>query len=113
MSEHKTAEEVGNCVYVGYDGSGFFKIGMTNNWRRRQQEIQNMNPKFDILCICPQDKPAVVEAALHAKFAHKRIVSEWFELSAEDIYYIVHNYTDKRPDYEDVYTVWKSLGGHE
>ena len=111
MNRHLLGEETGNCIYVGYDMSGFFKIGMTENYQKRAQQIQNMNPKFEILCAYSQDKPAVSEAALHAHFANKRVVGEWFELSVEDLQYIVYNYSSYRPDYEDIFNAWKSAGG--
>lgn len=102
-----------DCVYIGYDLSGGFKIGMTNDWQRRMKQIQNMNPTFSIMVLIPHDKPAVLEAILHQKYASKRIVSEWFSLSAEDIFEIIKTYTDNDPPFEMVQQVWSSVLGQD
>lgn len=104
---------IGNCVYIGYDENGLFKIGMTDNWQRRLRQIQNMNPNFQFLCVIPQDKPAITEASLHVKFASKRMVGEWFQLSAEDIKTILDMYLTDPPDLETIYPEWKKAIGQD
>jgi hypothetical protein len=72
-----------------------------------------MNPSFEILLVIANDKPAVLEATLHEKFSSKRVVGEWFKLSAEDLFYIVENYLGKHPPFEMIQEAWKDAVGQE
>lgn len=73
-------------VYIGYDESSrYFKIGKSNDVSRREREIRNMNPTFRVLCHAPTENQDVTEKALHEKYASKRIIGEWFDLSPKDI----------------------------
>lgn len=103
-------------VYLGYDRHGLFKIGMTENFKKRLKQIQNMNPNFMYFCVIDAENPAVAEMSLHTTFRKQRCIGEWFELSAQDIMWILENYLPKhitRPPYEDVYRLWQDAVGEK
>ncbi len=64
----------------------FYKIGRTNNIKRRIKELESLNP-FDVELILYQKKlySRTVEAFLHAEFRDKNIKGEWFKLSELDL----------------------------
>ncbi len=64
----------------------FYKIGRTNNIKRRIKELESLNP-FDVELILYQKKlySKTVEAFLHAEFRDKNIKGEWFKLSELDL----------------------------
>jgi Meiotically up-regulated gene 113 len=103
-------------IYIGYDQKGLFKIGMTENVQKRQKQIQNMNPNFYMFLAYKVDSPAVAEVTIHERFKEKRVVGEWFELTAEDILWIVDKYLEpdiERPSLESVRMSWEHAKGKE
>ncbi len=72
-------------LYIGYDGTGYFKIGITDNPKRRYKQIKTANPTFVYLWIFSVNFPQVLEAELHSKFYNKKVQGEWFQLSSSDL----------------------------
>lgn len=73
-------------LYIGYDDTSWgFKIGITNNIIKRQDELRNTNPSFVMLLDFEVDNAWKLEKELHKKYADKRVSGEWFELSAQDV----------------------------
>ena len=64
----------------------FFKIGVTKGTiERRIKKLQTGNATEIFLCSYFQTKhPFLLEKELHTKFASKRAIGEWFELSNEE-----------------------------
>lgn len=97
-------------VYIGYDSSNnYFKIGKSKDVARREREIRNMNPTFRILCNALTENQDVTEKALHKKYANKRIVGEWFDLSSKD----VHEITGLSVSYINIITRRANSGNPE
>lgn len=73
-------------IYIGYDESNrYFKIGKSINPARREKEIANMNPTFKILTHVQVPDQDEFERMLHNRYSSRRVVGEWFDLSAKDI----------------------------
>lgn len=68
-------------------GTNFYKIGVTKkNPELRLKELQTGSPILLILKITYYTKyDFLLENALHNHFKLKRINSEWFELTEEDV----------------------------
>jgi len=75
-------------IYLGFDASGLFKIGITNDVEKRLRQFRTANPTFFLLLHIPVEHPAVVEVELHTKFSDKRVRGEWFCLDGGDLLYI-------------------------
>lgn len=79
-------------LYVGYDGTGLFKIGITRNAHKRKQQIRTGNPTFQFLFVFDVENPAVAEVECHTKFNSRRVAGEWFSLTADDIRWIYNRF---------------------
>lgn len=66
-----------------------YKIGRGKDVAQRVKQIQT-NAPYEVRHIhtITTDNAARLEALLHVRFASKRVLGEWFELSAEDVAYI-------------------------
>lgn len=76
-------------VYLVVSDSGYYKIGKTKYPDDRRQTFEIKLPfriKFEALIF--SENMNRLEKDLHAKFTHKRIDGEWFDLSADDVEYI-------------------------
>ena len=91
-------------LYIGYDSSGYFKIGITADARKRRNQIRTGNPTFGYLYVFQIDNPSVAELELHTKFEKSRVAGEWFALSAHDLKWIFDRFGAERPlgDFEKV-----------
>lgn len=75
-------------VYVMEDTrNGAFKIGHSRTPGKRERTLQSEVPETALRFSIPANEEH--EKALHARFAHRRIRGEWFELSAEDLVDVV------------------------
>lgn len=72
-------------VYL-YKSSKHYKIGRTNDLKRRDREIKLQLPlEADLIHRIITDDPVGIEKYWHNRFADKRLNGEWFNLSASDI----------------------------
>jgi hypothetical protein len=73
------------CVYL-LECRGLYKIGRTENLRKRFKSIQVGNPfSIRIAHLIFTGDYIKVEQALHTIFANKRVRDEWFSLSVRDL----------------------------
>jgi hypothetical protein len=75
-------------IYLGFDETKkYIKIGITSDIKRRQKEIQHMNPTFKMMYVWEPNQVTAYEAEryFHAYFEDKRVFGEWFDLSIADI----------------------------
>lgn len=92
-------------VYLGFDDSGSgIKIGKSNNWERRMNEIRNMNPSFTVFMVFECDNMSLAEKDLHDRYANKRFSGEWFDLTSDDLADIVERF-----DGEKMGDEWKKM----
>ena len=75
-------------IYLCCDGSGLWKIGIASNPDKRFKQLKTGNPTIRMLFNIPVEYPSIVELELHTKYEEKRITGDWFDLSAEDLFYI-------------------------
>lgn len=98
--EELSIEEFENCimgdmlhyVYVIVNkDSGLSKIGITNNLKVRFRQLKNQSGSNLHLLLtlgCERgyaEMNSVLEAWLHEQFKPKRVVGEWFKLTARDL----------------------------
>lgn len=63
-----------------------FKIGRSNNFDRRKQQIDTKLPaKTDMVHVIKTDDPEGIEYYWHRRFSEKRRNGEWFELNVNDV----------------------------
>jgi len=74
-------------VYMIYSRSlKLYKIGESDDLKRRYQEIQSAVPgKLEEIHVLETDDPAGIERYWHRRFKHNKKINEWFELSANDV----------------------------
>lgn len=82
----KIAVEPG--VYV-VESQGRYKIGMSTNVRSRISSLQTSNPyPITIVRVFWADNPEQLERQLHARFARRRLVGEWFALTPGEVHFV-------------------------
>lgn len=76
------------AVYLLRVGNSY-KIGCSKNPDKRIRQLQT-GSSASIQCahLLPTNYYQQIESQLHAKFADKRDIGEWFHLEAEDVAYI-------------------------
>ncbi len=83
----------GECVYLIGSPVGLTKIGRTNDIMRRLSAFNVDSPvELSPIHLYYCNKSDQLEKKLHKKFSGKRCRGEWFELSSEDIGWIVEKY---------------------
>jgi len=79
----------GEILYlIGRKNTDFVKIGITNDLKRRYEQLKLKNKDIFILryYICPdRNYLKNLEKKLHSFCEHKRIQSEWFILEIDEI----------------------------
>lgn len=71
-------------------GGGCYKIGRTKDLSKRTEQLAVQLPyRVELVCSLRADDPKALETDLHERFADKRLNGEWFDLSSEDVAYIV------------------------
>jgi hypothetical protein len=72
-------------VYL-YKSGKYYKIGRTNDLKRRDREIKLQLPvEAELIHRIVTDDPVGIEKYWHNRYADKRLNGEWFNLSASDI----------------------------
>lgn len=83
-SSNSKIEENGS-VYL-YKSGKYYKIGRTNDLRRRDREIKLQLPiEAELIHRIITDDPVGIEKYWHNRFSENRLNGEWFNLSANDI----------------------------
>lgn len=76
-------------VYIMEDRrKNFFKIGRSKTPGKRERTLQSEVPETMLRFSIPAEETH--EKELHARFAHRRIRGEWFELSEDDLVEVVN-----------------------
>ena len=81
------ADRVRGYVYFIRGGDGTYKIGHTNNMRRRVAQLRSKYPHKSMepaLVIRAADRYKT-ETQLHRRFSPKRVEDEWFALDESDV----------------------------
>lgn len=73
------------------ENTGFTKIGKSIHPSKRERTLQSEKPTISLFKVC--DK--LVERELHNYYSNKNIRGEWYNLSNEDIEYIISQYNFK------------------
>lgn len=89
-----------SILYVIRHGeTGLHKIGITNDWTRRQKELE-VGPKTKAIHIVRVNDARQVEKYLHRRFAAKRMPqSEWFHLNEEELGFVRTTILKAKDDY--------------
>ena len=67
-------------TYLMFDGKRF-KIGKTNNIKKRLSILKTASPDIQLIDFCNED----IEKQLHRILKDKRYKKEWFKLEKEDL----------------------------
>jgi len=71
---------------VEADGIGRWKIGRTINVKRRETELQRQSPvPIRIVHTIETKESRALELFLHQRYAHARVIGEWFALSDAEV----------------------------
>lgn len=69
-------------TYIFKDkATGFYKIGKSNDVKRRFRELSTANINLVLVEVIPEDK----EKFLHKLFHSKNVLREWFCLTEDDL----------------------------
>lgn len=103
MKEQVNKESVYLLRYVGRKE---VKIGMSKNvnpYKRIKDYNMYSIHGVEVLGVVPCLDGLNIEKAIHKEFKHKKIRGEWFELTDEDIEYIINKYSsyEYKKTYED------------
>jgi len=80
-------------TYVIYDSlSDIYKIGRSENPKKRLSTLQISNKNISIVLICDDD----VESLLHDRFSEKSVYGEWFNLDANDLLELIEIFNFKK-----------------
>lgn len=81
-------------VYV-VEGGGYYKIGKAKDIRNRTTWFELKLPfEVKLVYLIESEYYSETEKELHLAFANKRINGEWFDLTEEDLDYIMRTYTN-------------------
>jgi lipocalin len=99
-------------LYVGFDGTGMFKVGITQDHKSRLRQFRTANPTFHYILVFNVDNPAMAEVEVHSKFSNKLYAGEWYKLQAQDLKWIYDRYTvEGRHGQEDFDAVYEMIQG--
>lgn len=98
-----TKVEVGYIYLINIIDTTKYKIGVTSNPKRRLADISSVIPfELNVLSLNKINNPYVFEQDLINLFKTKLIKNEWFDLSIDDVKYIMitlHNQQVKESIY--------------
>ncbi len=84
-------------VYL-IQGVNSYKIGVTNNLRKRMSAFKTANPHIRHVAhteLMDREEAEWMETRLHVLYAEKRIAGEWFELDTLDVFYLIELWSGK------------------
>ena len=114
-----------SIVYVIRERThGWHKIGITNDWPRRQRELE-VGSKTEAVHVVRVNDARQIERFLHRRFKAQRLPqTEWFNLDEEQLVFVRSTVLKARSDYQGDATAgpeqpmapasiaWKSEGAH-
>jgi hypothetical protein len=95
-----------NYVYIGCSKNGLCKVGITTDYKKRLKQLKTGNPFFKYLAVFTSERAALTEIEIHTKFSNKRVQGEWFDLSQQDIKWIMDEYTNQGGDITVINNLW-------
>ena len=76
----------GYVYIINQSKTSFYKIGVTKKPEQRLRALQTSSPLKVLPVACfPCPDMFQCEAVLHARYAHKRLIGEWFDLSVDSV----------------------------
>lgn len=89
MALVKSKQDTSGYVYLVQSPTSAYKIGKTVDPDNRMKTFSVKLPfEVDYVCVIQSDDMHTLETELHAKFEHKRVNGEWFDLDETDVEYI-------------------------
>ena len=77
-------------VYLMRSANGLYKIGRSKNTKKRKAELNRQFPiQIGIIHLVLCRDYCKAEKDLHRKYRQKRVESEWFNLSAQDVAWLL------------------------
>jgi predicted GIY-YIG superfamily endonuclease len=89
-----------NCsVYIIYSTSGHYKIGVSNNPKKRVKALRRTQGPYEYSLVYywvfgSRGEAYHIEQWLHKVFEGQRVNGEWFELSPTDLIFIGNDAID-------------------
>jgi hypothetical protein len=76
-----------NFIYLMTDASGYYSIGYSRNPKRKALELRKVNPTIKLVSTRKESHGTASRraASYHGKYAHRRVVGEWFALSDKEL----------------------------
>lgn len=90
-NNYEIPEDPGYVYAMHARGTHFFKFGLSKNPDRRLKQVYPKMPfETDLVATWPTLHMRHAENWMHKAYANQRVNGEWFELSAKDAYYLIH-----------------------
>lgn len=88
IKEIPKKKTVDTFIYLMYNRqSGYYKIGRSKEPQIRENTLQSQEPTVQLIFSAPGT--CAMEKELHREYHAKRMRGEWFDLTQEDINYII------------------------
>ena len=71
--------------------TGLIKIGKSINPLHRERTLQSEKPTISLFAVCEED----IENELHSIYDSYRVRGEWFNISSNQVQYIINKYKFK------------------
>ncbi len=86
-----------NHVYMMTDASGFFSIGYSRNPKKKALELRKANPTIKLVSTkrASHGTASRRAASYHERFAHRKVVGEWFALSDRELAELLGDFDTK------------------
>lgn len=75
-------------IYLCFDASGLWKIGITKESEKRLKQMRTGNATIRMVLDVFVEYPEIIELELHTRFEDKNVSGEWFDLNPEDLLYV-------------------------
>lgn len=96
-------------LYIGFDATGWFKIGITNDYKKRRTQMRTANPVIQFAFVFVVEKALIAEIECHTKFHDKRKAGEWFDLESKDLKWIYDKFIGGDRDIKDFEILKKAV----